>query len=64
MAACGWLPSHDKNGFTSFTPLYALWQPPRDLWQLCIMHYPRLVEQTWGSDTFCTRTDYVAWTSP
>jgi len=59
MAACGWLPSHDKNGFTSFTPLYALWQPPRDLWQLCIMHYPRLVEQTWGSDTFCTRTDYV-----
>ena len=59
LAACGWLPNPDKFSFSSFTPLYASWQPPHDLWQLCIMHYPRLVEQTWGAEPFRSRTHYV-----
>ena len=59
LAACGWLPNPGTFSFNSFTPLYARWQPPRDLWQLCIMHYPRLVEQTWGAEPFRSRTHYV-----
>ncbi len=59
MTACGWLPTPDKHTFTSFTPLYARWQPPRELWQLCTSRYPRLVEQTWGAEPLRSRTHYV-----
>ena len=59
MAACGWLPINAKHAFTSFTPLYARWLPPRDLWQLSATHYPRLVEQTWGAELFRSRTHYL-----
>ena len=65
LTACGWLPLEGERPrepsfhFTSFTPLYARWQPPRDLWQLCVMHYPRLVEQTWGAEQYRSRTHYV-----
>ncbi len=59
LTACGWLQNQEKFSFTSFTPLYAHWQPPRDLWQLCVMHYPRLVEQSWGEELSCSRTHYV-----
>jgi hypothetical protein len=59
MTACGWLPLSEKFGFTSLVPLYARWQPPRDLWQLCTARYPRLVEQKWGAEPFRSRTHYV-----
>ena len=59
LTACGWLPMREKFGFTTFTPLYARWQPPRSLWQLSVMHYPRLVEQTWGAEPFRSRTHYL-----
>jgi len=59
LAATGWLPCDKKFGFTTFTPLYAQWQPPANLWSLSVSHYPRLVEQTWGAEPFCSRTHYV-----
>jgi hypothetical protein len=71
MAACGWLPlpppprleggrpREPSFRFSSFTPLYAGWQPPPELWQLCATRYPRLVEQTWGAEPFRSRTHYV-----
>ncbi len=59
LSACGWLPLTVKFGFTTFTPLYTRWQPPRDLRQRYTTCYPRLVEQTWGAEPFCSRTHYV-----
>lgn len=59
LTASGWLPAPPKHTFTSFTPLYARWQPPAELWQLCTTRYPRLVEQTWGAEPFRSRTHYV-----
>ena len=59
LSACGWLPLTGKFGFTTFTPLYSSWQPPSDLRQRYTMRSPRLVEQTWGAEPFCSRTHYV-----
>ncbi|HNX35053.1 MAG TPA: hypothetical protein PKM57_10520 [Kiritimatiellia bacterium] len=59
LSACGWLPLAGKFGFTTFTPLYARWQPSPELRELGTAAYPRLVEQTWGAEPFCSRTHYV-----
>ena len=59
LAATGWLPCDKRFGFTTFTPLYARWLPPSDLWHLSVIRYPRLIEQTWGAEPFCSRTHYV-----
>ena len=59
LSACGWLPLTGKFGFTTFTPLYTRWRPPGELRSLCTTRTPRLVEQTWGAEPFCSRTHYV-----
>lgn len=59
LTSSGWLPLSEKFTFTTFTPLYSRWQPPRDLWNLNVIHYPRLVEQKWGTEPFRSRTHYV-----
>lgn len=59
LVASGWLPASPKHVFTTFAPLYARWQPPPDLWQLSTSRYPRLVEQTWGSEPLRSRTHFV-----
>mgnify|MGYP003607908203 CR=1 FL=1 len=59
LSATGWLPLPSKFAFTTFTPLYARWQPSADLWAMCTEKAPRLVEQIWGAEPFCSRTHYV-----
>lgn len=65
LTAAGWLPLPETASkterpfrFTTFTPLYARAQAPSEALDLGD-HYPRLVEQTWGSAPFRARTHYV-----
>jgi len=56
----GWLapPRGYRAGGIGFIPLYSGWMPPKALEALSA-NYPRLVEQTWGSEPPCARTFYV-----
>jgi len=59
LAATGWLPIDGSFSFSTFTPLYARWQPPGDLWRQSTLRFPRRVEQTWGDFPVCSRTHYL-----
>jgi hypothetical protein len=54
----GWMNVPEKYFSSNSRGLYAQWQPaPAFMKQN--QTYPRLVEQTWGSDLMCARTHYV-----
>ena len=54
----GWMPLPDKYRTSNSRALYSRWQPSPKVKEIN-QSYPRLVEQTWGSDAMCARTHYV-----
>ncbi|MEI7945337.1 MAG: hypothetical protein WCJ02_01510 [bacterium] len=58
MIANGWMPLPDKYRTPNIRAIYSTWQPSEKLRDMNAV-YPRLVEQTWGSDAMCARTHYV-----
>jgi hypothetical protein len=54
----GWMPLPDKYRMNNIRAIYSSWQPSAKYREMNEV-YPRLVEQTWGSDAMCARTHYV-----
>ena len=54
----GWMNVPEKYVSSNSRVLYSQWQPAPDFTKQN-QTYPRLVEQTWGSDPMCSRTHYV-----
>lgn len=54
----GWMSVPDEYFSSNTRALYSQWQPSPAFTQKN-RTYPRLVEQTWGSDPMCARTHYV-----
>ena len=54
----GWMPLPDKYRTSNIRAIYSSWQPSAKFRQMNEV-YPRLVEQTWGSEVMCARSHYV-----